>query len=74
MRIVPPFTVDAKAWAENLRRYLSQALNILDAKDQYSSAAEDGIILYDREKGYPVVRKTVNGVRLCLRMATLTLC
>ena len=57
MRIVPPFTVDAKAWAENLRRYLSQALNILDAKDQYSSAAEDGIILYDREKGYPVVSK-----------------
>ncbi len=57
MRIVPPFTTDAKAWAENLRRYLSRALNILDAKDQYSSAAEDGIILYDREKGYPVVSK-----------------
>jgi hypothetical protein len=57
MRIVPPFTTDAKAWAENLRRYLSRALNILDAKDQYSSAAEDGVILYDREKGYPVVSK-----------------
>lgn len=57
MRVVPPFTVDAKAWAENLRRYLSKALNQLDAKDTYSSAAEDGVILWDREEGYPVVSK-----------------
>ena len=57
MRIVPPFTQDAKTFAENLRRYLGKALNQLDAKDQYSSAAEDGVILWDREKGYPVVSK-----------------
>lgn len=57
MRIVPPFTSDAKAWAENLRRYLSRALNQLDAKDQYASAAEDGVLLWDREEGYPVVSK-----------------
>lgn len=58
MRIVPPFTTDAKAWAENLRRYLSKALNQLDAKDASSSAAEDGVMLWDRQNGYPVVSKS----------------
>lgn len=57
MRIVPPFTQDAKTFAENLRRYLGKALNQLDAKDQYSSAAEDGVILWDRTNKYPVVSK-----------------
>jgi len=57
MRVVPPFVEDARSWAENIRRFLGKALNQLDAKDQYSSAAEDGVILYDREQGYPVVSK-----------------
>lgn len=57
MRIVPPYTPDIQSWAENIRRFLGKALNQLDAKDQYSSAAEDGVILYDRVKGYPVVSK-----------------
>ncbi len=57
MRIVPPYTPDIQAWAENIRRFLGKALNQLDAKDQYSSAAEDGVILYDRVNGYPVVSK-----------------
>ena len=57
MRIVPPYTPDIQAWAENIRRFLGKALNQLDAKDQYSSAAEDGVILYDRQNGYPVVSK-----------------
>jgi len=60
VRIVPPYTPDIQAWAENIRRFLGKALNQLDAKDQYSSAAEDGVILYDRQNGYPVVSK--NGV------------
>ena len=57
MRIVPPYTPDIQAWAENIRRFLGKALNQLDAKDQYSSASEDGVILYDRVNGYPVVSK-----------------
>lgn len=57
MRIVPPLTQSFEQWAENIRRYLGKALNQLDAKDQYSSASEDGVILYDREKEYPVVSK-----------------
>jgi hypothetical protein len=60
MRIVPPYTPDIQSiqsWAENIRKFLGKALNQLDAKDQYSSAAEDGVILYDRVNGYPVVSK-----------------
>jgi hypothetical protein len=57
MRIVPPFTENTKAWAENLRRYLARALNQLDAKDANSAASEDGIILWDRTNKYPVVSK-----------------
>jgi len=57
MRIVPPLTQSFEQWAENLRRYLGKALNQLDAKDQYSSASEDGVILWDRENKYPVVSK-----------------
>lgn len=66
MRIVPPFTSDAKAWAENLRRYLSKALNQLDARGQYASAAEDGVLLWDREEGYPVVSKNGEWVQVVL--------
>jgi len=57
MRVVPPITVDLAAWAENLRRYLGRALNQLDAKDASVSAAEDGVLLWDRVNGYPVVSK-----------------
>ena len=60
MRVVPPITFDLSAWAENMRRYLGKALNQLDAKDASVSAAEDGVLLWDREEGYPVVSK--NGV------------
>lgn len=57
MRVVPPITLDLSAWAENLRRYLGKALNQLDAKDASVSAAEDGVLLWDRINGYPVVSK-----------------
>ena len=57
MRVVPPITVDLAAWAESLRRYLGRALNQLDAKDASVSAAEDGVLLWDRINGYPVVSK-----------------
>jgi hypothetical protein len=40
-----------------MRRYLGKALNQLDAKDASVSAAEDGVLLWDRINGYPVVSK-----------------
>ena len=57
MRNLPAITDNAKVWGENFRRYLARALNQVDAKDQYSSAAEDGVLLWDRENGYPVISK-----------------
>jgi len=57
MRVVPPITFDLSAWAENMRRYLGKALNQLDSKDASVSAAEDGVLLWDRINGYPVVSK-----------------
>ena len=66
MRGVPPFTEDIRTWAESLRRFLNKALNQLDAKDEYSSAAEDGVILWDRENKYPVVSKDGAFVQIVL--------
>lgn len=57
MRNLPAITDNARVWGENFRRYLARALNQVDAKDQYSSAAEDGVLLWDRENGYPVISK-----------------
>jgi len=66
MRVVPPITFDLSAWAENLRRYLGKALNQLDSKDASVSAAEDGVLLWDREEGYPVVSKNGEWVQVVL--------
>lgn len=57
MRSLPPITDNPRVWGEGFRRYLSKALNQMDARGQYSSAAEDGVLLWDRENGYPVVSK-----------------
>lgn len=46
-----------QVWAEDLRRYLAKALSQLASKEASSSAKEDGIILWDRVNGYPVVSK-----------------
>lgn len=54
-RVIPPFTSDAKAWAENIRRYLARALDQLGARDATSKASENGVLLWDRENKYPVV-------------------
>jgi hypothetical protein len=49
-----------------MRRYLGKALNQLDAKDASVSAAEDGVLLWDREEGYPVVSKNGEWVQVVL--------
>ena len=57
MRILPPISADLSKWAENIRHFLSRALDQLGIKDGDSSASEDGIFLWDRVAGYPVVSK-----------------
>lgn len=66
MRVIPPVTADLKSWGENLRRFLGKALNQLDAVEDYSSASEDGIILWDRANQYPVVSKGGEFVQIVL--------
>lgn len=56
-RILPPITVNINQWAENMRRYLGRALDQLGFKETYSSASENGAMLWDNENGYPVVSK-----------------
>ena len=56
---VPPVIGDRwQVWAEELRRYLGRALSQLVAKDAAAKASEDGVILWDRVNGHPVVSRT----------------
>lgn len=55
---IPPIIGDRwQVWAEDLRRYLAKAQSQLSALESTASANEDGIILWDRVNGYPVVSK-----------------
>jgi hypothetical protein len=55
---IPPIIGDRwQVWAEDLRRYLAKAQSQLSALESTASANEDGIILWDRVSGYPVVSK-----------------
>jgi hypothetical protein len=55
---VPPVIGDRwQVWAEDLRRYLGKAQSQLSAQEVGTSAREDGVILWDRVNGYPVVSK-----------------
>ena len=40
-----------------MRRYLGRALDQLGFKETYSSASENGVLLWDNVNGYPVVSK-----------------
>ena len=65
-RILPPITLDIKQWAENMRRYLGRALDQLGFKETYSSASENGVMLWDNALGYPVVSKNGEWVQVVL--------
>ena len=65
-RILPPITLDIKQWAENMRRYLGRALDQLGFKETYSSASENGVMLWDNVNGYPVVSKNGEWVQVVL--------
>ena len=54
-RVLPPFTDNFKIWAENMRRYLGRELDRIGFLSGDASASEDGVLLWDGEKNYPVV-------------------
>jgi hypothetical protein len=57
MRVPPVIGERWQVWAEDVRRYLGKAQSQLAAQEPGTSAREDGIILWDRSGGYPVVSK-----------------
>lgn len=54
---VPVIGADIRQWGENLRRYLIRTRSQLEALATGAPATEDGVILWDRVNGYPVVSK-----------------
>jgi hypothetical protein len=57
VRVPPAIGGTWQVWAEEVRRYLARAQSQLMAKDASATASEDGVILWDRVNGYPVVSK-----------------
>ena len=53
----PPVGPDFKVWAEKFSAWLQSTRSFLTHRRDYDSAAEDGVILWDRENKYPVVSK-----------------
>jgi hypothetical protein len=58
--------MDLSKWAENLQRYLGRALDQLGFKETYSSASQNGVMLWDNALGYPVVSKNGEWVQVVL--------
>lgn len=64
MRVPPVIGERWQVWAEDLRKYLGKAQSQLAAKEDSSSAREDGVILWDRVNQEPVV--SVSGAWVAL--------
>ena len=65
---------DWMAWGRRLMLYLGQTRSQLVQQTGGESAAEDGVLMWDRTNEYPVVSKNASGGKLFWKMATLTLC
>ena len=55
--VLPPIGDDVKAWGNSLTAYLRRQLPRLYFKTSGDNPSENGVILWDNEKGYPVVTK-----------------
>ena len=62
----PPVGPDFKVWAEKFSAWLMRTRSFLTHRRDYDSAAEDGVILWDRENKYPVVSKDGAFVQIIL--------
>jgi hypothetical protein len=62
----PPVGPDFKVWAEKFSAWLTSTRSFLTHRREYESAAEDGVLLWDREYGYPVVSKNGKWVQVVL--------
>ena len=62
----PPVGPDFKVWAEKFTAWINRTRSFLTHRREYDSAAEDGVILWDRENKYPVVSKDGEFVQIVL--------
>lgn len=62
----PPIGPDFKVWAEKFSAWIMRTRSFLTHRRAYDSAAEDGVILWDREQKYPVVSKDGEFVQIIL--------
>ena len=53
----PPIGPDFKVWAEKFSAWLQSTRSFLTHRRDYDSSAADGVLMWDREYGYPVVSK-----------------
>ena len=54
----PPVGPDFKVWAEKFSAWLTSTRSFLTHRREYESAAEDGILMWDRENLWPVVSRS----------------
>lgn len=55
---VPPISPDLRIWAEKFSNWIQSTRSFLTHRRAYDSAAENGVILWDRTEAYPVVSKS----------------
>lgn len=53
----PPFTGDLRTWARQVQAFLNRTLSRLEFKTAQQQPAENGVLVWDEENGYPVVSK-----------------
>ena len=64
--ILPPIGPDLRQWGRQLSSYLQRNLAKLGQKTDDDNPSEDGVLLWDREKKYPVVSKDGEFVQIVL--------
>lgn len=64
--VLPPIGSDLRQWGRQLSQYLKSNLYKLGFRTADDNASEDGVILWDRERLYPVVSKNGEWVQVVL--------
>lgn len=64
--VLPPIGSDLRQWGRQLSQYLKSNLYKLGFRTADDNASEDGVILWDRERLYPVVSKNGEWVQIVL--------
>ena len=64
--VLPPITDNLKAWGRELTTYLQRQLPRLYFKTSTDNPSENGVLLWDEVKGYPVISKNGEFVQVIL--------